>query len=96
LWIVACLSNLVANGQKFGHIWGIGVPKVVRRSVCHKVRSVIGDRHLYASRTRFIPENLLGLFERTVWPLATANTEVRVPSQGPKVDIGARMRGMWR
>jgi hypothetical protein len=26
-----------------------------------------GDRHLYASRTRFIPEKLLGLFERTTW-----------------------------
>jgi DNA helicase II / ATP-dependent DNA helicase PcrA len=24
------------------------------------------DLHLYASRTRFIPEKLLGLFERTV------------------------------
>ena len=24
-----------------------------------------GGRHLYASRTRFIPEKLLGLFERT-------------------------------
>ena len=28
-----------------------------------------GDRHVYASRTRFIPERLLGLFERTTWPL---------------------------
>ena len=27
-----------------------------------------GDRHLYAPRTRFIPEKLLGLFERTTWP----------------------------
>ena len=55
-----------------------------------------GDRHLYASRTRFIPENLLGLFERTAWPLAPVGTPVRAVSQGPKVDIGARMRGMWR
>ena len=29
-----------------------------------------GDRHVYASRTRFIPDGLLGLFERTAWPLA--------------------------
>jgi DNA helicase II / ATP-dependent DNA helicase PcrA len=53
-----------------------------------------GDRHLYASRTRFIPEALLGLFERTGWPVAAAGA--RTASQGPKVDIGARMRGMWR
>jgi len=28
-----------------------------------------GDRHIYASRTRFIPDRLLGLFEKTVWPI---------------------------
>jgi DNA helicase II / ATP-dependent DNA helicase PcrA len=55
-----------------------------------------GDRHLYASRTRFIPEKLLELFERTAWPLVPAGTAARPASQGPKVDIGARMRGMWR
>jgi DNA helicase-2/ATP-dependent DNA helicase PcrA len=27
-----------------------------------------GDRHVYASRSRFIPDELLGLFERTAWP----------------------------
>jgi DNA helicase II / ATP-dependent DNA helicase PcrA len=27
-----------------------------------------GDRHAYASRTRWIPDRLLGLFEKTVWP----------------------------
>jgi ATP-dependent DNA helicase UvrD/PcrA len=55
-----------------------------------------GDRHLYASRTRFIPEKLLGLFERTAWPLAQAGAAARAGAQGPKLDIGARMRGMWR
>lgn len=54
-----------------------------------------GDRHVYASRTRFIPERMLGLFERTNWPLASA-AAARAQSQGPRVDIGARMRGMWR
>jgi DNA helicase-2/ATP-dependent DNA helicase PcrA len=55
-----------------------------------------GDRHLYASRTRFIPEKLLGLFEQTAWPVVLAGNPARPVSQGPKVDIGARMRGMWR
>jgi DNA helicase-2/ATP-dependent DNA helicase PcrA len=55
-----------------------------------------GDRHLYASRSRFIPEKLVGLFERTTWPVVAAGTSARSTSQGPKVDIGARMRGMWR
>jgi DNA helicase-2/ATP-dependent DNA helicase PcrA len=54
-----------------------------------------GDRHVYASRTRFIPEQLVYLFERTAWPKAAA-AGARAASQGPKIDIGARMRGMWR
>jgi DNA helicase II / ATP-dependent DNA helicase PcrA len=53
-----------------------------------------GDRHVYASRTRFIPERLLGLFERAGWPAAAAAQSAR--SMGPRIDVGARMRGMWR
>jgi len=55
-----------------------------------------GDRHVYASRTRFIPDHLLSLFEKTVWPPAVAARDVRPASQGPRIDVGARMRGMWR
>ena len=55
-----------------------------------------GDRHVYASRTRFIPTSLLGLFESTTWPLAVAGTAARAASQGPRIDVGSRMRGMWR
>ena len=55
-----------------------------------------GDRHVYASRTRFIPDRLLGLFEKTAWPLAVAGAVARAASQGPRIDVGARMRGMWR
>jgi DNA helicase-2/ATP-dependent DNA helicase PcrA len=54
------------------------------------------DRHVYASRTRFIPDRLLGLFERMTWPLAIAGAAARPASQGPRIDVGARMRGMWR
>ncbi len=54
-----------------------------------------GDRHVYASRTRFIPEALTSMFERTSWPQVSAGT-ARTQSNGPKIDIGARMRGMWR
>jgi len=56
-----------------------------------------GDRHVYASRTRFIPDRLLGLFEKTAWPLAAADAAARPPaSQKPRIDVRARMRGMWR
>jgi DNA helicase-2/ATP-dependent DNA helicase PcrA len=54
-----------------------------------------GDRHVYAARTRFIPDRLLPLFERTGWPLAVKGAASRA-GQGPRIDVGARMRGMWR
>jgi len=55
-----------------------------------------GDRHVYASRTRFIPDRLLGLFEKASWTLAATGTTARAASQGVRLDVGARMRGMWR
>jgi DNA helicase II / ATP-dependent DNA helicase PcrA len=56
-----------------------------------------GDRHVYASRTRFVPHSILSLFETQSWPSVgeLANSS-RSPSQGIRVDIGARMRAMWR
>jgi DNA helicase-2/ATP-dependent DNA helicase PcrA len=68
---------------------------VPQRFFTHGQRSQ-GDRHVYASRTRFIPEKLLGLFERTNWPIASSGLAARGPSQGPRIDIGARVRGTWR
>ncbi|TAI66327.1 ATP-dependent helicase [Bradyrhizobium sp. Leo170] len=58
-------------------------------------QSAKGDRHMYASRTRFIPERLVPLFERTTWPIARPATAALADRAAP-VDIGAKMRGMWR
>jgi UvrD-like helicase family protein len=52
-----------------------------------------GDRHVYACRTRFIPDGLLGLFERTAWPMMAPGLAVRPATEGVRVDVGARMRG---
>jgi DNA helicase-2/ATP-dependent DNA helicase PcrA len=68
---------------------------VPQRFFTHGQRSQ-GDRHVYASRTRFIPEKLVGLFERTNWRIPSPGAAARGPSQSPRIDIGARMRGMWR
>ena len=60
-------------------------------------QSAQGDRHVYASRTRFIADGLLNLFNKTAWPvIAAGSAGVRHPSQGVRIDVGARMRGMWR
>jgi len=57
-----------------------------------------GDRHVYATRTRFIPPPILDRFARTTWPLAPAGapaTASPAPDR-PAVDLAARMRAMWQ
>jgi DNA helicase-2/ATP-dependent DNA helicase PcrA len=54
-----------------------------------------GDRHVYASRTRFIPDHLVKLFDRQTWP-AAAPAARPAPGQRAQMDIRERMRGMWR
>jgi DNA helicase II / ATP-dependent DNA helicase PcrA len=54
-----------------------------------------GDRHVYASRTRFIPDHLVKLFDRQTWP-AAAPAARPTSGQSPQIDIRERMRGMWR
>ena len=52
-----------------------------------------GDRHVYAARTRFIPERLLGHFELARIPVTAASAGT-APTAAP-VDLAARMRAMW-
>jgi DNA helicase-2/ATP-dependent DNA helicase PcrA len=54
-----------------------------------------GDRSVFAARTRFIPASLLEYFDRRTWPLAEAQPALAVAA-GPRVDLAARMRAMWR
>ncbi len=55
-----------------------------------------GDRHVYASRTRFIPPAILALFEARTWPAAPAqSTAAGWAAATVRIDIGARMKGMW-
>ena len=57
----------------------------------------MGDRHLYAQRTRFIPKSLLGVFEKTAWPAAPASapTPKADSDPGPRIDVAARLKTMW-
>ena len=69
---------------------------VVPQRVFTHGQNAQGDRHVHASRTRFIPDELLGLFEGTVWPSILAGSTPRDPSHGVRIDVAARMRGMGR
>jgi DNA helicase-2/ATP-dependent DNA helicase PcrA len=55
-----------------------------------------GDRHMYAVRTRFIPAEILDRFEACTWPPATSTADPARAKPRPAIDIGARLKGMWR
>jgi DNA helicase-2/ATP-dependent DNA helicase PcrA len=67
---------------------------VPQRFFAHQQRGG-GDRHMYAACTRFIPSAIRRHFESRAWPPAGA-TEVRAAMPREPVDIGARLRRMWR
>ncbi|WP_437377654.1 ATP-dependent helicase [Inquilinus limosus] len=54
-----------------------------------------GDRHVYAPRTRFIPSQILGLFDASAWSSAVAPQSAAPSSARPRIDVGAKARAMW-
>jgi DNA helicase-2/ATP-dependent DNA helicase PcrA len=54
-----------------------------------------GDRHVSASRTRFIPDSIRAKFEVSSWPIASREP-APLPGTVAAVDLAARMRGMWK
>ena len=56
-----------------------------------------GDRHIYASRTRFIPPALLPLFEACAWPPPEPGADPAAEARAAaKVDLTKKMRGYWQ
>src|SRR5215468_7260082 len=68
---------------------------VPQRFYAHQQRSN-GDRHMYALRTRFIPDAITNHFEQCAWPIS--NREGSSPAVTPlkTVAIGERLKQMWR
>ncbi len=58
-------------------------------------QSAQGDRHVYASRSRFIPATLLQFFESCAWPLASADAKAGSGQTQKRFDVREKMRGMW-
>ncbi len=52
----------------------------------------LGDRHLYAPRSRFLPDSVLSFFERLSYPIAHA---VVAAEPVAALDIPARLRSIW-
>ncbi len=53
-----------------------------------------GDRHVYAARSRFVPDSILDRFTSIGWPPVTAEA-ASGPAPGMRTDVKARMRRMW-
>jgi DNA helicase-2/ATP-dependent DNA helicase PcrA len=54
-----------------------------------------GDRHVYAARTRFIPERILDAFQWGCWPSAGRVGEGVARRPAAPIDLGARVRARW-
>ena len=55
-----------------------------------------GDRHMYAVRTRFIPNTITAHFEQCAWPPAAREAGSAACKTAKPVDIGARIKSLWR
>ena len=57
-------------------------------------QSRFGDRHVYAPRTRFIPDAILDRFDR-VTLAGDPPDESAAPPAPPRIDVAARLRAVW-
>lgn len=55
-----------------------------------------GDRHVYASRTRFLPNRVMPNFYSRSWPPPSMPGEGQAKPALPQVDLASRMRNMWK
>jgi DNA helicase II / ATP-dependent DNA helicase PcrA len=68
---------------------------VPQRFYAHQQRSN-GDRHMYAVRSRFIPDAITRHFEQCPWPLAARENGSSALAPIKPVDITARVKSRWR
>ena len=59
-------------------------------------QSILGDRHLYASRSRFIPNALAKQFDQVIWPTVTVDGGFNGIGGQASVQVRERARSAWR
>ncbi|SIN95730.1 ATP-dependent helicase [Paraburkholderia phenazinium] len=72
---------------------------VVPQRFCVHNQTHLGDRHVWASRTRFIPAHLLPLFDAHAWPrvpepVAPSAAGLAAAAQA-KLEIAAKLKKIW-
>jgi DNA helicase II / ATP-dependent DNA helicase PcrA len=68
---------------------------VPQRFFTHQ-QAKLGDRHVYASRSRFIPDSILGSFATRNWRERTDGPIKVARKAGSSVDVAASLMRMWR
>jgi DNA helicase-2/ATP-dependent DNA helicase PcrA len=59
-------------------------------------QSAHGDRHVYALRSRFIPDALTGYFDACAAPVECVDAHTHVAREpAPPIDVAARIRARW-
>jgi DNA helicase-2/ATP-dependent DNA helicase PcrA len=68
---------------------------VPQRFFTHQ-QAKLGDRHVYASRSRFVPHSILGSFEARHWRDRTEKPVREARKASSSVDVAASLMRMWR
>jgi DNA helicase II / ATP-dependent DNA helicase PcrA len=55
-----------------------------------------GDRHVYASVSRFLPKSIHDAFDRRHWSERASGPDTRKQTLHSKIDIAANVGRMWR
>lgn len=69
---------------------------VPQRFYIHQ-QSAFGDHHVYAQRSRFVPDSLVDFFEHLAWPPAPTNLRAAdgAGASGVSCDVALRLRNRW-
>jgi DNA helicase-2/ATP-dependent DNA helicase PcrA len=59
-------------------------------------QSKTGDRHVYAGRSRFIPEGIMDSFDCHSWHERMQGSNRAATKTGSTTDVAASLRWMWR
>jgi DNA helicase-2/ATP-dependent DNA helicase PcrA len=69
---------------------------IVPQQFFTRQQAKLGDQHVYASRSRFVPDLILGSFETRHWR-DQAERPIKVARKGDSsVDVAASLMRMWR
>jgi DNA helicase-2/ATP-dependent DNA helicase PcrA len=59
-------------------------------------QSKAGDRHVYACRSRFIPDGIIDSFDCQAWHERVQTSNRAAKKTGSTTDVAASLRRMWR